>query len=321
MNFLNERIKSYEYGPIEGINKPSPLKLDGSEIKVKQKAAKISCLFRMLPFLIADKIPDDDEHWELYLLLSQIIDIVNSTFITLSHIGQLEWLIEAHHSKFKELFPDTTLKKKHHNMVHYPNSLLYLSNLIDYITLRFEAKHVIVKTAAITTHNCINLPYSVLKKHQIYNCFNVWTNKLLNSDLDIEKYDEIEFQYANSDLKDLLLKLFNYNLDTIILDAVIKIFGQTFKKNYYIIYKNKENKNLFGLIKDIIVLNDKAYFFIQELECEIFNKHYHSYLILEKNSYDLVEIGNLFHYHPLNKNMNLDNNDKRIFIRSLCIIP
>ena len=76
-----------------------------------------------------------------------------------------------------------------------------------------------------------------------------------------------------------------------------------------------------GWLCESAIRYDKAYFFIQELECEIFNKHYHSYLILEKNTYDLVEIGNLFHYHPLNKNMNLDNNDKRIFIRSLCIIP
>ena len=321
LNFLNERIKSFEYGPVEGINKPSPLKLDGSDIKVKQKAAKISCLFRMLPFLIADKIPDDDEHWELYLILSQIIDICISTYITLSHIGQLEWLIEAHHSKFKELFPNTTLKKKHHNMVHYPSSLLYLSNLVDYITLRFEAKHVFVKTAAITTHNCINLPYSVLKKHQIYNCSNIWGNNLLNSELDIEKYDEIEFQYANNDLKDLLIKRLNYNSNTIILDAVIKVFGQTFKKNFYVLYTNKENKTQFGLINDVIIIKNKSFFFIRELECEKFDKHYHSYIITEKDTFDLLEISNLFHYHPLNKNINLDNNDNRAFIRTLCIVP
>ena len=41
-SFLNERIKSYEYGQVELINKPTPLKLDGSSIKVKQKAVKVS---------------------------------------------------------------------------------------------------------------------------------------------------------------------------------------------------------------------------------------------------------------------------------------
>ena len=49
-------------------------------------------------------------------------------------------------------------------------------------------------------------------------------------------------------------------------------------------------------------------FFIRELEIEKFDKHYHSYIISEKDTYDLLEISNLFHYHPLNKNMNLDNN-------------
>ena len=62
-------------------------------------------------------------------------------------------------------------------------------------------------------------------------------------------------------------------------------------------------------------------FFIRELEIEKFDKHYHSYIISEKDTFDLLEISNLFHYHPLNKNMNLDNNYKSAFIRSLCILP
>ena len=36
-------------------------------------ASQMWCLGRMLPFLIGDKIPEEDEHWEHYLLLLSIL--------------------------------------------------------------------------------------------------------------------------------------------------------------------------------------------------------------------------------------------------------
>lgn len=102
-------------------------------------------------------------------------------------------------------------------MIHYASSLLYLGNLIDYVTLRFEAKHVFIKTAAITTHNCINLPFSVMKKHQIYNCLNLLTNSLLNCELEVEKFNETELENVEIELKELLISLFNYNFDILLL--------------------------------------------------------------------------------------------------------
>ena len=132
MDFLNNRIKSFNYGKLESKNKPSLLTLNSNKwfkVKIKQKAAKMVCLFNHIPFLVGDKIPENDENWELYLLLARIIDILDFRSISLSQIAQLEWLIEEHHFLFKKLHPSSNLLKKHYNMVHYPNCIREIGNL------------------------------------------------------------------------------------------------------------------------------------------------------------------------------------------------
>lgn len=112
--FLNSRIVSFKYGVTDSANRPSPLKIDSKKtkkIKVNQKAAKIKCLFRYLPFIIGDKIEQENRYWQLYTILSRIVDILYSNNLTLEIIAQLEWLVEDHHHLFKQLFNTVTLKK------------------------------------------------------------------------------------------------------------------------------------------------------------------------------------------------------------------
>jgi hypothetical protein len=193
LNDLNNRIKIFNYGSIEQKNKPNPIIHDQKsqfKLKIKQSATKMTCLFKMIPFLIGDKIPIENEHYQLYLNLSEIVDIIHSTNISLSDCTRLEWLVSEHHSRFKILFPEQTLRKKHHNMIHYSNSIRYLGNLIDYSSMRFEAKHPFIKTSAHTVHNCINILYSVMKKVQTFNCYNLYFDNYLNYEIEIISYRE-----------------------------------------------------------------------------------------------------------------------------------
>lgn len=125
LEFINNRINSFKYGSVEKENKPGAIILDKSnKLKFKQKAVKMQCPFSFLSFIIADKKPEDDEHWEVYLMLSRIVDMLYCDRLTISNTVELELLIEEHHLRFKALFPDFSLKKKkQHNMVHYPNSI------------------------------------------------------------------------------------------------------------------------------------------------------------------------------------------------------
>ena len=76
---------------------------------------------RFLPVIIVHKIPEDDEHWQNFLCL---LDIVFAQKITVETCGYLESLISDHHSCFKELYPHASLIMKMHSMVHLPRLIL-----------------------------------------------------------------------------------------------------------------------------------------------------------------------------------------------------
>jgi hypothetical protein len=56
LDFLNGRIKSFNYGSTDFKNRPNLVYLNKQDksagIKIKQKAAKTLCLFKLLPFII-----------------------------------------------------------------------------------------------------------------------------------------------------------------------------------------------------------------------------------------------------------------------------
>ncbi|CAF0926852.1 unnamed protein product [Brachionus calyciflorus] len=150
-------------------------------------------LFYHLTFIIGDKIPENNKYWKLYLLLSQIVEFILSNKITFNQLGQLERLIEDHHDLYLSLFPEETFKKKHHNLIHYPTAFKELGNLIDFSTIRFEAKHSFIKSASRSIHNQINILKSVSKKHQLFSLYNLVTNTQLNPEYEILKFNETYF--------------------------------------------------------------------------------------------------------------------------------
>ena len=77
-------------------DKPSLLdtNLCRSTMKIRQSASQMMALCRYFPLLIADKIPEDDEHWVSYLLLLRICDVALTPVCTQDTIPYLAQLIE-----------------------------------------------------------------------------------------------------------------------------------------------------------------------------------------------------------------------------------
>ena len=69
-------------------------------------------LGRLLPILVGQYVPEDDEHWCNYLLLLNIVDIMFSRRITEDTPGYLYQLIEKHHSNFTQLYPEYSVIPK-----------------------------------------------------------------------------------------------------------------------------------------------------------------------------------------------------------------
>jgi hypothetical protein len=82
------------------------------------------CLGRFLPLIIGANIPPEDEKWNLYITLLEIVDIILSPGITVDKASFLRDVIEDHHYRFVQLYPDASVIPKMHYIIHYPRTML-----------------------------------------------------------------------------------------------------------------------------------------------------------------------------------------------------
>ena len=156
----------------------------------------------------------------------------------------------AHHKKFKELY-STNLKKKHHNLIHYPSAIERIGPLMNYCTLRFEGKHAFFKTVQRVSHNYKNIPLTVSKKHQVYFAQNLLNSNLINQ---IQILDGIKTR-----IKDLIPSLKrlvegkNLNNDYVELAEMIDYYGQIYKKNNIVLYSKIDNLPCFCNISEFMI--------------------------------------------------------------------
>lgn len=77
-------------------------------------------LGRILPIVIGDLVPEDDEKYGNYILMMKIVDILFAPKLSEDHVGYLACLIREHHKNFVQLYPDDSIIPKLHFMIHMP---------------------------------------------------------------------------------------------------------------------------------------------------------------------------------------------------------
>lgn len=132
---LNDRIQNFDYGFDVG-DKPSVIILDNIRAqKLKMSASEMLFFVRHFGLMIGDLVPEEEEVWQLYIRLIQILDIVTAPFVSTDLITYLTTLIAEHHELYCKLF-FKTLKPKHHIMVHYPRIINFIGPLIHVWSMR-----------------------------------------------------------------------------------------------------------------------------------------------------------------------------------------
>lgn len=130
------RLLDFDFGYTEVADKPTPITsqhLHSETSKhLRQGSPQTWLLARILPLLIASRVPIDDEHWQCYLKLLKIISILFHQLLPTDLCGVLKVLIEEHH---KSLYPITP---KMHYMIHYLEQILALGPLIRHWSMRYE---------------------------------------------------------------------------------------------------------------------------------------------------------------------------------------
>ena len=77
-----------------------------------------------LPLLIGEQVPENDDEWECYLLLLDILQICVSRILSLDLIDHLKVLIEMYLVAFRGCYPHINIIPKQHYMIHLPAQIL-----------------------------------------------------------------------------------------------------------------------------------------------------------------------------------------------------
>ena len=276
---FNNRIKKFDYGDNDGVNKPQPIKLKAGKahngekiknrIKLKQSASEALTLCKCLGLIIGDLIPEDYCYWKIYLILREIASIITSPRISKSHIAVLEHLITKHNELYLEYFGD--LKPKMHFLVHVPTIIIDNGPLVHFWSMGSERKNKNLKEMSNASNSHRNTPHTVAIRIQLQQCYrkeqcsNFLSDISLGSIENQEDYDILKYDKSSS-----LITTYNnvtkcgkkYSIGNIIISG----------------YENDEPK-----FSKIIKIYGNSYdirFLVSDVIHDIFNYHYWAYRII-----------------------------------------
>lgn len=303
LQMLNARLASFDYGYSDRGNNPTALSeaelRDPQKTSLTQKAAQTMCLVSILPFLIGDKVPEDDDVWQLYLLLRDIIDLVFSDVCSLGSSIYLKCKIEDHHSLFRAVFPEKNLIPKHHMLVHYPQVMRKVGPLSRCSSMRFEAKHNESKRLCGIVCCFKDICRTVVHRHQLNQCVRIAASNSAAYEVKVEQVEVItvnELQHADI----ILLSIAGLQrFDDISHGVCVFVCGTEYRRNLVLVVDTGDEPS-FSQIVDCLVVTDAAVYFVcQDLLIKYYDSHMHAYVVEQGDSVRVVEHRHLKCYKPL----------------------
>lgn len=265
---LIHKFQFYDYGCLKKKDLPSAIILD--KVNLNQNASQIMCLLQHVPLVLIEFESNTkiQKVWSSILSLIKIAQIVYSMEVTESDLGTLDQQIFIHLNAMQNCFSEykSKLKPKHHHMTHYSNIIRQMGPTKPMSMIRFESKHQQLKSFMKISKNYINIPKSILSKHQDQIQFNKPTYQSeircgKESAIDIEKQTVNMSNYFAGpiyDVKWFELNQYHYMAGLLVqhekklleIQHCIKFEGECFFSGHeYQIHRYKEFSNSFCVKK------------------------------------------------------------------------
>ncbi|KAJ1528927.1 hypothetical protein ONE63_007296 [Megalurothrips usitatus] len=301
IDYLNEIIQGFSYGPNEMRNKPPLISHDDltKHKRIRFNANEFRCFLRYFGLMFGHLVKDEDKDvWNLYLIARQIQDIVTAPKVFSFDIPVLRQLIMEHHTEYMRLF-EKDLKPKFHFMVHEPEILELLGPLDPISTYRSEAKYKEGSDVAQKSHNRINLPFTIAKRHQLKLAFRFLSGRGLVPKFEYTALHCVPVQSVK-----------NYDKFSHVIPAdrqgvwncvnKLKVNGAQYYLGAVVLLSLRpDNLPVFGSICVISLPDDSlAFLVVQKLEIIRFDRHVHAYEVKMGNQWHFVEIDTLLHFWP-----------------------
>lgn len=255
---VNTRIRSFRYSHKHNINKPVEI----TEQNLKNKAiimssAEMLLLVRHFCLIIGSFIPQEDECWQLVILLKQIIDITTSSRVHCETYHLLDTIINEYLTLLNNQFPGK-IKPKHHFLIHYARIMKLVGVLWKTNCMRYEGKHKEGKKTSQATNSRANISTIAIKHQLLLNYrlqYNISSCHLLTLGPVAQK-NVREIPFVNNctritpfqvEFNILIAKWICYNNNIINKRAIIVTFNEEGVDFYFVhtIIINKEQNLLF----------------------------------------------------------------------------
>jgi len=296
--YLQHRLRSVHFGKLDRRNITDFVPPNFAKKKsIGGNATKNHYLLRFLPLLVGQKVPAGDIVWECLMCLREIVQYTYAEAITDEAVIVLEQLIREHRFMFHAAFPGKRAKPKHHYLEHYPQLIREFGPLINYHTIRFEAKHGFLKRIVHQTMNFKNLSFTLAHRHQLYITY------LLSS----KSYFKSSHESSTTTVKNIgtltpiqrqIIEKEIPNVSFLNQHKEISITGQTYAENMYLVHGFVLDHPEFCKIDMIFSANDFVYFLCTHYESS-FCLHQRAYEIFETNKCHLLAYNDLASHYPL----------------------
>lgn len=142
LEVLNAAIKQFPYAFSDRTNQPQLItKNFYSKRTIGGNGHENWTLLRLLPLLVGHCIPEVDETWEVLMNFKDVVELSLSASFTEETMYFLDCKIAEHRHLFQKVFPNETIRPKHHYIDHYPQLIQKFGPLSAMWTMCFEGKH------------------------------------------------------------------------------------------------------------------------------------------------------------------------------------
>lgn len=297
LDSLNNRIEMFDYGVIEDCNKPPSITTEHLKKGVLiMSASEMLCLVRYFCIIVGDLVNEDNEVWQFYLILRQIIDVISSKSIQSKCVPFLSTLLSEHNELFVKLFR-VSLKPKFHYILHYPRIILNIGPPVCFWSMRFEAKHKDLKNNAHVVCSRKNIAFTLALKHQLMVAERLTAGRGLVCKTEAGPTLKKKMDVSDLELNSSSISFTSYlNCSAV---SWVKIKGIMYKPNLVIVIDIVNDMPKFAVIASILLDDNKnVYFYVKILETTAFNEHYHSYEIEETTDCCVKAYNELIEYVP-----------------------
>lgn len=173
-----DKVTSFRYGHHD--KKATPVTVKDTFVTgksgLKGTASQKGCLFRLLPQIFGDVVPEGNRHWEVYLAYRHVVDIILAVKIPKDCIPYLQVKVEEFLELYTTQYPNAVVTPKLHYLIHYPKYLLKYGPARRFWGMRFEAKHSYFKNIALKVKIFRNICFTLATRHQLLQAYELSGN-------------------------------------------------------------------------------------------------------------------------------------------------